>query len=165
MNTTCSGPECVRPIVTKKSGLCRTHYQQERSGRSLTILPPLGTKPCSIEVCERPAASRQLCAVHASVASRYKLMTSDFKRLLEARHCYGCDQTIPTSDQVHFDHDHGCCPGNNTCGRCLRGTLCRSCNITLGKYRDHPKHRPDLLAYIRDAPHVATEPWSPIYKK
>jgi hypothetical protein len=29
------------------------------------------------------------------------------------------------------DHDHRCCSGEKTCGRCLRGLLCRTCNNTL----------------------------------
>lgn len=30
------------------------------------------------------------------------------------------------------DHNHDCCPGEKTCGECLRGILCNECNLTLG---------------------------------
>lgn len=30
------------------------------------------------------------------------------------------------------DHDHNCCPGRATCGKCIRGILCFTCNAGLG---------------------------------
>jgi hypothetical protein len=32
------------------------------------------------------------------------------------------------------DHDHTCCSGPKTCGKCIRGLLCVSCNVFLGKF-------------------------------
>lgn len=29
------------------------------------------------------------------------------------------------------DHDHACCPRSNSCGKCVRGILCRECNKLL----------------------------------
>lgn len=40
-----------------------------------------------------------------------KRPASEFKRMLDV------------------DHDHDCCPGTYSCGKCIRGLLCRSCNI------------------------------------
>ncbi len=33
-----------------------------------------------------------------------------------------------------IDHDHACCPGPTSCGRCIRGLTCHSCNLRLGAH-------------------------------
>jgi Recombination endonuclease VII len=42
-------------------------------------------------------------------------------------------------DNLVIDHDHSCCPGSHTCGKCIRGLLCRKCNSGLGMFNDNPQ--------------------------
>lgn len=69
---------------------------------------------------------------------RYGLSEADFRSKLEAQNfaCAMC--LLPFGQETpHVDHDHGCCPGVDTCGRCLRGLLCFRCNRTLGYFETY----------------------------
>lgn len=35
--------------------------------------------------------------------------------------------------RLSVDHDHACCPGDGSCGKCIRGVLCVGCNFVLGR--------------------------------
>lgn len=52
----------------------------------------------------------------------------------QGRACAGCLTPMPDRD-LQIDHDHGCCPGGYSCGECVRGLVCRTCNArdVLGK--------------------------------
>lgn len=56
------------------------------------------------------------------------------------------------------DHDHGCCPRAKSCGRCVRGFLCGTCNSAAGLVRDDPEVAFSLGHYLsatRSAERVA----------
>lgn len=46
---------------------------------------------------------------------------------------------IGERNSFHVDHDHDCCPGRKTCGRCVRGLLCNHCNPMLGHVDEDPE--------------------------
>lgn len=47
-----------------------------------------------------------------------------------------------------IDHDHSCCPGEITCGECIRGILCRRCNSGLGLFRDDWRIAQNAMKYL-----------------
>lgn len=51
--------------------------------------------------------------------------------------CYLCEDPLPSRSDI--DHDHACCPGPRSCGRCVRGIACGPCNRGIAKFRDDPE--------------------------
>lgn len=46
------------------------------------------------------------------------------------------------------DHDHKCCPGRTSCGKCVRGLLCGVHNEQLGRNGDDPWVFRDMASYL-----------------
>lgn len=60
--------------------------------------------------------------------------------------CASCETT--ETNQWCVDHDHSCCPGQYTCGKCVRGILCNNCNTAAGLLKDSPGNARLLADYI-----------------
>lgn len=54
----------------------------------------------------------------------------------------------PKKHGACVDHDHGCCAGSRSCGRCVRGLLCHHCNVGIASFRDRPELMRQALEYI-----------------
>ena len=52
--------------------------------------------------------------------------------------------------RLSIDHDHGCCPGTRTCGKCVRGLLCYSCNRFLSPVLDKPGRLEEVSRYLAE---------------
>lgn len=50
--------------------------------------------------------------------------------------------------RLSIDHDHKCCPGNNSCGKCVRGLLCHKCNTAIGSLNDDPNNIRNAMIYL-----------------
>lgn len=46
------------------------------------------------------------------------------------------------------DHDHRCCPGSFSCGLCVRGFLCQSCNLAIGLLQDNRDFVSNAVSYF-----------------
>lgn len=103
---------------------------------------------------------------NAQVRARY---TKDDRRRHHLRYKFGlsleqyeqmiedCDARCPAckrqSTDLHIDHDHRCCSGKSSCGKCIRGLLCGPCNRALGLLQENEEAILGLLEYIRTKEH------------
>lgn len=52
-------------------------------------------------------------------------------------------------NRFSVDHDHSCCSGPQSCGKCIRGIICQRCNAGLGMFRDSLSNVLAAAAYLK----------------
>jgi hypothetical protein len=62
--------------------------------------------------------------------------------------CPVCLAELGDEASIHVDHDHSCCPGMTTCGSCIRGLLCPTCNMGLGSLGDSVENLLRAASYL-----------------
>lgn len=98
-------------------------------------------KPKTCRECNEPRRSgNELCSVcqlFHSQASRYGLTARQLKAMYDKQgnRCAICDRD-QGKRKLSVDHDHSCCSGQTSCGKCVRALICNPCNVALGMMRD-----------------------------
>jgi hypothetical protein len=89
-----------------------------------------------------------------SMKCRYDLSTETHQAMLaeQDNKCAVCE--APFTKAPMTDHDHACCAGSHTCGKCIRGLLCRQCNTALGLFKDNIQTLLNAVGYLRRFKHV-----------
>jgi hypothetical protein len=84
---------------------------------------------------------------------RYGITVEQFDVLLASQNdqCSICSRTFwEEVSGPHVDHDHSCCnEQQKSCGKCIRGLLCASCNFALGALLDNPDWFTKGARYLR----------------
>lgn len=89
------------------------------------------------------------CRKNSERVKKYKRSPADFNNLLESQNgvCGICESS--GNQEWHVDHDHSCCPGEETCGKCVRGLICSSCNLGLGFFKDNQEILQKAIRYLQ----------------
>lgn len=89
--------------------------------------------------------------VARNLLRQHSLTVEQYEALLAAQGgvCAICGTGEPRGrGRFHVDHDHACCPGQQSCGKCVRGLLCGNCNPGLGAFGDDPERLLAAAAYL-----------------
>lgn len=90
----------------------------------------------------------------SGLMKRYKMTLEQYEEMFVAQEglcaICKCPESRTTAKgavlMLCVDHDHRCCPGRDSCGKCVRQLLCSGCNKGLG----HAKDSPALLRAMAD---------------
>lgn len=82
------------------------------------------------------------------VKRKYNLTAEQYTGMLKKckNMCESCQDNLT---EPHVDHDHACCEGLSSCGKCVRGLLCKRCNTALGMLGDSLETIKRLTAYLK----------------
>lgn len=82
--------------------------------------------------------------------NRHGLSQEEYLNLLgfQGGRCAICGFVPEKIHNLYIDHDHECCPGQYSCGECVRGLLCQKCNTGLGMFSDDLKNLQSAVVYL-----------------
>ena len=90
----------------------------------------------------------------ATRKSRYGITEKQYNDLLieQGMACAVCKAEFNDTLWPNVDHDHNCCPGRKSCGKCLRGLLCSECltlaSIMETRFKASRKYMDDMFLYL-----------------
>lgn len=145
---TCKIESCKKSAYNGGRGWCQGHYcRWKRDKDRDPDYKPLITrnKSTGLDVCRAPDCTKT--PQHVDLCGRHwgRLCKYGEKSIHLREECY----INPNhSGRLHTDHDHTCCPGQRSCGKCVRGMLCQGCNQALGNIGDNVETLKGLIDYL-----------------
>jgi hypothetical protein len=80
----------------------------------------------------------------------YGITLEQYEEMLAAQNgvCAVCGEVNEGGRALSVDHDHTCCSGPRSCGRCIRKLLCAHCNHAIGNAKEDADRLVALAAYL-----------------
>lgn len=172
----CSFPGCENACISK--GLCKGHYMQQYRGVELRPLRQKTSELRKKTGCKWcPGCKENIAVENFSINSRrgdgldgyckkcvllrqrkygrtsnYGISLEKYISMLEEQggSCFLCGEKNVSGRALAINHDHSCCPGKKSCGKCVRKLLCRNCNLGLGLFKDRPELLMAAATYIKE---------------
>lgn len=89
---------------------------------------------------------------------KHRLRPGDVAEIWEQQNgkCYLCQEPLDLAE-ARVDHDHRCCPQNESCGTCRRGLVHNGCNVSIGHSGDSPERLRRWADNLESAQRAVTE--------
>lgn len=146
----CTLENCTRE--TRALGLCDTHYRRKKQGldpaAAITRKSRKPREECLVIGCVRISDFKNLCGTHYRNSLRHHIPVNEYVLLMDSP-CGCCGTFTATLSDRHIDHDHTCCPGTYSCGKCVRGILCNTCNVGIGFFHDSVEKLQQAINYLQ----------------
>ncbi len=128
---TCSKDMCSK--VAYRMGLCAEHYKEDKTKRGV-VRTTIEKGNCPWPLCKRQIQVSGSCDSHNNSRKKYSVDLVDVSTMFESQsgRCLLCECLFSFSFMYVIDHDHSCCPGDKSCGKCVRGLLHKGCNMFEG---------------------------------
>jgi hypothetical protein len=87
---------------------------------------------------------------HIGNLKKYGLTRDDYVDMEKSQNgvCKICGESEKYNKRLSVDHDHSCCSGPTSCGKCIRGLLCSTCNKVLGQVNDDKVLLQKMIDYL-----------------
>lgn len=162
------GEVTATELRTGKSQSCGCLQWSERQAK---YLAPAGTKICRALcgeprlLADFPPSTNTLdgrgsycyrCKRELDLLRLFNITSAQYEEMA-ANGCMICGSFDPGNGNEHFcvDHDHNCCRGKQSCGKCVRGVLCIQCNKAIGLLKDSLEIVEATANYLRRARETA----------
>ncbi len=93
----------------------------------------------------------RICSKGIKLLRRYKMTQEQYDQKLEDQGgvCTICFRSPKEVGTLVQDHDHSCCPGEYSCGNCLRDLICQYDNKALGLMQDDTDRFYNAIDYLQ----------------
>ena len=87
---------------------------------------------------------------HERGIEKYGLDLDSYMKMFSEQNgvCKICDRPEMDGRRLSIDHDHSCCAGASSCGKCIRGLICFKCNSALGMVQDNVAILKSMIKYL-----------------